>query len=125
VDNAAFGRTAFSGITLTGTHQLLGKYTYKGDANLDGKVTGDDYAFFDANLGLTSPTVQWNQGDFNLDDKDTGDDYAFIEANLGKGSLTPLTIIEPSTPTVTTTEPALTLTDTSTTSTLQIDSSNN
>jgi hypothetical protein len=91
IDNVSAGLTSFSGITLDGTtHQILGKYTYKGDANLDGKVTGDDYAFVDANLGASGVTVQWNQGDFNYDDKVTGDDYAFIDANLGKGTVTPL-----------------------------------
>jgi len=63
IDNAVSGRTSFSGITLDGTgNQVLGKYTYKGDANLDGKVTGDDYAFVDANLGISGPTVQWDRG---------------------------------------------------------------
>jgi hypothetical protein len=91
IDNAVSHRTSFGGITLDGTtHQILGKYTFKGDANLDGKVTGDDYAFVDANLGTSGSNVQWDQGDFNLDDKVTGDDYAFIDANLGQGTVTPL-----------------------------------
>jgi len=84
VDNAQFGKTAFNGIPIDGT-TLIGKYTYFGDANLDGQVTGDDYLNVDANLGLSG--AQWFQGDFNFSGTVTGDDYLAIDANLGKGTL--------------------------------------
>jgi hypothetical protein len=86
-DNSLFGRTAFNGIPIDAT-TIIGKYTYYGDGNLDGKVTGDDYLSVDANLGLTG--AQWFQGDFNFDGKTTGDDYLAIDANLGKGTIDPL-----------------------------------
>ena len=43
-------RATFNGINID-TDTVVGKYTYFGDANLDGKVTGDDYVSVDANLG--------------------------------------------------------------------------
>jgi hypothetical protein len=86
VDNASWGRTAFEGIAIDPT-TIVGKYTYYGDANLDGKVTGDDYLNVDANLGLSG--AQWFQGDFNFSGTTTGDDYLAIDANLGAGTLDP------------------------------------
>jgi len=91
VDNALFGRTIWNGESIDAT-TIIGKYTYFGDANLDGKVTGDDYLAVDANLGATS--AQWFQGDFNFSGTVTGDDYLAIDANLGKGTLDPLAFAE-------------------------------
>jgi hypothetical protein len=47
-------------------------YTYGGDANLDGKITVDDYGRIDFNVGLG--TAGWYNGDFNYDGKITVDD---------------------------------------------------
>jgi hypothetical protein len=69
----------------------VGKYTYFGDANLDGKVTGDDYVSVDANLGTGD---SWLEGDFNMNGVTTGDDYVAIDANLGQGTTTPLAYAE-------------------------------
>jgi hypothetical protein len=91
VDNAQFGRTSFNGIGIDAT-TLIGKYTFFGDGNLDGKVTGDDYVSVDANLGSTN--AQWFQGDFNFSGTVTGDDYVAIDANLGKGTSSPLAFAE-------------------------------
>jgi hypothetical protein len=89
VDNAQFGRTEFNGIPIDAT-TIIAKYTYFGDANLDGRVTGDDYLAVDANLGVSPGTRQWFHGDFNFDGTVTGDDYLAIDANLGKGTADPL-----------------------------------
>jgi hypothetical protein len=70
---------------------VIGKYTYFGDANLDGQVTGDDYTVIDANLNTTpAPGAAWLSGDMNLDGIVTGDDYTVIDANLGLGNGNPL-----------------------------------
>jgi autotransporter-associated beta strand protein len=91
VDNAAWGRTEFRGIPIdAGT--VVGKYTYFGDSNLDGKVTGDDYVAVDANLGAAG--AQWFQGDFNFSGSVTGDDYVAIDANLGAGTGSPAMFAE-------------------------------
>ena len=66
---------------------IVGKYTYFGDADLDGQVTSDDYVVIDSNLGTGD---SWIQGDFNMSNTVTGDDYLAIDANLGKGTPTPL-----------------------------------
>jgi hypothetical protein len=59
---------------------LLVKYTYGGDANLDGKINVDDYGRLDANIGLG--TGGWFNGDFNYDGKVNVDDYGIIDANV-------------------------------------------
>jgi len=92
-DNALFNSTEWpigSGHTVP-AHAIIGKYTWFGDLNLDGQVTGDDYAVIDSNLG-TTPVVGrgWIDGDANLDGIVTGDDYAVIDSNLGNGQGNPL-----------------------------------
>jgi hypothetical protein len=89
-DNAAWGKSTFNGFPI-GANTVVGKYTYFGDANLDGKVTGDDYVSVDANLGTGN---SWLEGDFNMNGVTTGDDYVAIDANLGKGTPTPLAFAE-------------------------------
>jgi hypothetical protein len=42
-----------------GPNAIVGKYTYFGDVNIDGQVTGDDYTVIDANLN-TSPPEVWD-----------------------------------------------------------------
>jgi len=72
-------------------NSVVGRYTYFGDLNLDGQVTGDDYPAIDSNLGTTPLAgVAWLQGDANLDGIVTGDDYAVIDSNLGSGTSAPL-----------------------------------
>ena len=89
-DNAQVGASDWLGVPIGG-NAVVGKYTYFGDANIDGQVTGDDYTVVDANLN-TTPAVglEWLSGDMNLDGSVTGDDYTVIDANLGLGSGNPL-----------------------------------
>src|SRR5688572_8917184 len=89
-DNAAWGKSSFNGINID-ADTVVGKYTYFGDANLDGKVTGDDYLNVDANLGTGD---SWLEGDFNMSGVTTGDDYLAVDANLGKGTSNPLPYAE-------------------------------
>jgi hypothetical protein len=88
-DNALVGATDWAGQSI-GPSAIVGKYTYFGDANIDGQVTGDDYTVIDANLN-TAPAVGlgWLSGDLNLDGIVSGDDYTVIDANLGLGSGNP------------------------------------
>jgi hypothetical protein len=56
-----------------GLHDVLLKFTYTGDGNLDGAITFDDYAAMDqANLG-------WATGDVNNDGVVNFDDYAIVD----------------------------------------------
>jgi hypothetical protein len=69
----------------------VGTYTYLGDMNLDGQVTGDDYTIIDANLNTNPPVgIAWLSGDPNLDGVVTADDSTVIDANLGLGAGNPL-----------------------------------
>ena len=89
-DNAQVGATDWEGIPVA-LNSVIGKYTYFGDANIDGQVTGDDYTVIDANLSTTPPDgLGWLSGDMNLDGTVTGDDYTVIDANLGLGAGNPL-----------------------------------
>ncbi len=101
-DNALAGATEWpggSGETIA-ADAVVGRYTYFGDTNLDGQVTGDDYGAVDASLGSVglAPGIAILAGDTNDDYAVTGDDYAAIDANLGLGVGTPLadvTVPEP------------------------------
>jgi hypothetical protein len=64
------------------SNDVLIMYTYGGDANLDGKITVDDYGRIDFNVGLPGASG-WFNGDFNYDGKITVDDYGIIDFNVG------------------------------------------
>jgi hypothetical protein len=70
----------WAGQTVSGSDTLV-MYTYGGDANLDGRITVDDYGRIDFNVGLG--TAGWFNGDFNYDGKITVDDYGIIDFNVG------------------------------------------
>ena len=57
---------------------VLIKFTYKGDANLDGQVNGDDYFELDS-----VQIMGWLKGDFDYDGDVDSDDYFAIDSNLG------------------------------------------
>jgi hypothetical protein len=75
------GETAlWSGATVSATDVLI-MYTYGGDANLDGAITGDDYSAID--FGILSPGMSgYANGDFNYDGIISGDDYSVIDFNI-------------------------------------------
>jgi autotransporter-associated beta strand protein len=56
---------------------ILVKYTYFGDANLDGKVDGSDYSLID--YGYSNGLTGWLNGDFNYDGVVDGSDYSLID----------------------------------------------
>jgi autotransporter-associated beta strand protein len=58
---------------------VLVKYTYYGDANLDGAVDGSDYTLIDAGFGSHGSLTGWYNGDFNYDGKIDGSDYTLID----------------------------------------------
>jgi autotransporter-associated beta strand protein len=80
---------------------VLVKYTYYGDANLDGAVDGSDYTLIDAGFNSGGTLTGWYNGDFNYDGKIDGSDYTLIDnafntqgASLGSN---PLALIASST----------------------------
>ena len=70
----------FSGQTVDATAVLV-KYTYVGDANMDGFISGDDYGAIDFAFGVPG-SADFANGDFNYDGIISGDDYSAIDFNL-------------------------------------------
>ena len=56
---------------------VLVKYTYYGDTNLDGKVDGSDYSNLDS--GYLMHLTGWSNGDFNYDGVINGSDYTLMD----------------------------------------------
>ena len=70
----------FGGVTVAAADALI-MYTYAGDANLDGFISGDDYSAIDFASG-TPGASGWVNGDFNWDGIISGDDYSAIDFNI-------------------------------------------
>ena len=72
----------FDGVT-PGASDVLIKFTYYGDANLDGKVDGSDYSLVDSSYALEQQfgvnLSGWYNGDFNYDGVVDGSDYALMD----------------------------------------------
>jgi hypothetical protein len=66
-----------------GASDILVKYTYFGDTNLDGTVDGSDYTRIDsaylADLSTPGSMTGWFNGDFNYDGVIDGSDYTLID----------------------------------------------
>jgi hypothetical protein len=77
----AAGETAMWGGQLVNGSDVLVRYTYDGDANMDGFISGDDYSAIDFNI-LVAGASGWYNGDFNHDGAITGDDYSAIDFNI-------------------------------------------
>jgi autotransporter-associated beta strand protein len=59
-------------------------YTLLGDANLDGKVNGTDFAILASNFNQS--VTGWDKGDFNYDNKANGIDFTELAANFNQGA---------------------------------------
>jgi hypothetical protein len=74
--------TSFSGVTgLTGDEIII-RFTYMGDANLDGQVNGLDFNLLAPNFGQPG-VFTWIQGDFNYDGIVNGLDFNLLAPNFG------------------------------------------
>jgi hypothetical protein len=85
--------TTFDGQTnlnLTSSDLLL-RYTYYGDANLDGQVDGSDYSLIDN--GFLNQLTGWQNGDFNYDGVVDGSDYTLIDNAFNQQSGTRLAAV--------------------------------
>jgi hypothetical protein len=79
LNNTGANTTTFSGITVDSTAVLV-KFTYAGDANLDGKIDIVDYGRIDS--GVRVGATGWFNGDFNYDGKIDIQDYGIIDSNV-------------------------------------------
>jgi hypothetical protein len=62
------------------------KYSYNGDANLDGMINFDDYFRIDSAYLEQPANPAYEQGDFNYDGSINFDDYFLIDSTfLGQG----------------------------------------
>jgi autotransporter-associated beta strand protein len=82
VANSALNRSTFGGVSV-GASDVLVMYTYAGDADLNGKLNGDDYFRIDSNINVPGATG-WYNGDFDYNGHVNGDDYFLLDANLGR-----------------------------------------
>jgi arabinogalactan endo-1,4-beta-galactosidase len=99
------GGPVFDGINTT-SNDVLVKYTYYGDADLNGTVDGADYAQIDTGFG--SQLTGWANGDFNYDGVVDGTDYSLIDNTfnqLNTPAATSLAIISASSAAVSVPEP--------------------
>ena len=80
------GLATFSGEVL-GANDILAKYTWNGDANVDGTVNSDDYFRIDA--GFLANKRGFANGDFNYDGVINSDDYFLIDSAFLKQSASP------------------------------------
>jgi hypothetical protein len=62
---------------------VLVKFTWAGDATLDGNINIDDYGQIDGNVSQSGSVWGWFNGDFNYDGKINIDDYGIIDQNIG------------------------------------------
>ena len=88
---ADLGMTEFAGISIDET-TVIGKYTFVGDANLDGQVDALDYERVDLAIGNTG-VVGTAQGDLNYDGNVDALDYEQIDLNIGNGVGSPLSAV--------------------------------
>jgi hypothetical protein len=58
---------------------IVVKYTYNGDANLDGIINIDDYVQIDSGYLAQPENPSYRDGDFNFDDVINIDDYVLID----------------------------------------------
>lgn len=83
IDNAYFGYSAFSGVSLTG-NEIIAAYTLYGDANLDGAVDITDLALLD--YGYNNGPALWQFGDFDYSGTIDAADYALFDYALANQS---------------------------------------
>jgi hypothetical protein len=72
----------FGGVTID-DDDIVMKYTWYGDADLDGEVNFDDYGRIDASINQSTGD-EWFEGDFNYDNVVAFDDYALIDLGFNK-----------------------------------------
>jgi autotransporter-associated beta strand protein len=85
---ADLGLTDFNGQPVDDT-TIVVKYSYTGDANLDGQVDALDYERIDLAVGNTG-VFGAAQGDFNNDGNVDALDYEQLDLNIGNGVGSPL-----------------------------------
>jgi hypothetical protein len=81
------GNNSFDGFAVSSGNMLV-KFTYYGDADLNGIVNFDDYSRIDG--GFNSSGTDWFHGDFDYNSVVNFDDYALIDAAFNTQGATQL-----------------------------------
>jgi hypothetical protein len=76
--NAVLNKTSFAGVTGLTVSDVLVKYTYYGDADLNGAATLDDFTLFLG--GYQSGGTAWFQGNYDYNGVATLDDFTLFLA---------------------------------------------
>jgi hypothetical protein len=79
---STLGLSTFDGQSIDNTTLVI-RYTYRGDANLDGLVNALDFNALASNFGSASGRV-WTQGDFNYDSITNTLDFNSLAANFNQ-----------------------------------------
>ena len=80
-----------------GPNDTLLRYTYDGDANLDGRVNLSDFNRLAANFGAAAPA--WTRGDFNYDGNVNLGDFNALAGNFGRTVAAPdMSMLRPDEP---------------------------
>ncbi|MDX1963444.1 MAG: hypothetical protein SFX18_09845 [Pirellulales bacterium] len=92
VGNPFYDLTLGNSTAGTGFQQILVRFTFPGDYNLDGKVDGLDYLVVDSNQGYmgSGGVGGWIFGDGNFDGIVDTADYLPVDSYLGSGMGNPL-----------------------------------
>ena len=77
-------------------NSMLFKYSYKGDADLNGILNADDYARIDA--GFATHAQGYENGDFDLSGAINSDDYFYIDYTFSNQGSALAAITEPTAP---------------------------
>jgi fibronectin-binding autotransporter adhesin len=89
LNNSTYGSAKPFDTITPGANDVLIKYTYYGDANLNGHVDGTDYSLIDTGYGSqtgVTPLTGWQNGDFNYDGHIDGSDYSLIDNTFNQQS---------------------------------------
>ena len=78
---SGFDTATFSGETVDAT-TILFKYTFGGDADLNGELNGDDYFYLDAHILQSGTVFGYTVGDFDYNGELNGDDYFILDSNI-------------------------------------------
>ena len=81
LDISGSATTSWSGQTVDASSTLV-KYTWGGDADLNGELNGDDYFYIDSHILQSGSVFGFHNGDFNYDGEINGDDYFILDSNI-------------------------------------------
>jgi hypothetical protein len=84
---SSLGITSFDGQSVSGSNVLV-RYTYLGDLNLDGVVNALDFNQLATNYGAANGKI-WVQGDFNYDGLTNSTDFSPLAVNFNRALPSP------------------------------------